>query len=284
VCFRNLWIVETGPQPVPLNDPGIKALRERQRRNFLATLLVSQGVPMLLAGDELGHTQHGNNNTYCQDNEITWLDWDLDQEEQRFLDFVKKLVQLRKEYPVLHRRSFFRRRSLRGGGIRDVTFFEPSGQDMSDEAWNTGFVRCLGVRWAGNLINELDERGKVITGDTLLILLNAHHEMIPFTLPPHEPDAYWDLVIQTADVTQQEMQLGEEAKRRVVGAFVPPPEAEATATKVTESKLQAIVAAGDGRAVASLVTAQLLLRGGQQFRLEGRSLAILRVRKLLTEE
>src|SRR5205807_1277402 len=193
----------------PTDDPGIRALRLRQRKNFMATLLLSQGVPMILAGDELSHTQRGNNNTYCQDNEITWLDWDLDTEKQEFLEFVKKLVALRDEQPVLQRRSFFQGRGLRGSDIRDVSFFEPSGEEMTDEAWSAGFVRCLGVRWAGNLIGELDERGEVITGDTLFILMNAHHETIPFTLPPHEADAYWDLLLQTADVTQEELHPGQ---------------------------------------------------------------------------
>jgi isoamylase len=261
----------------PTDDPAINALRLRQRKNFMATLLLSQGVPMILAGDELSHTQKGNNNTYCQDNEITWLNWDLSDNEQAFLAFVQKLVQLRKEQPVLQRRHFFLGRALRGTGIADVSFFEPSGQEMSDEAWDAGFVRCIGVRWAGNLSNETDERGEPIVGDTLLILLNAHHETIPFTLPAHGDDEFWDLLVQTADITQQELQITEDGARRSV------PGGQGHTRVQAESTVQAIVPIEGSQAV-SLVTSEPLLKGGQQFHLQGRSLAVLRVQKLPTEE
>ncbi len=166
----------------PTEDPAILALRERQKRNLLATLLLSQGVPMLLAGDELGHTQQGNNNAYCQDNELTWLDWQLAPEQDALLEFVRKLIAIRTEEPALCRRRFFHGRKIRGG-VKDIVWLDPNGKEMTDEAWNAGYVRCLGVYLDGDT-GEVDERGERVVGDSLVILLNAHHEAIPFHLPP----------------------------------------------------------------------------------------------------
>jgi glycogen operon protein len=181
------------------DDPAIRELRARQRRNMLATLLVSQGVPMLLAGDELGHTQNGNNNTYCQDNELSWLNWDLDEEGKKFLDFAKMVVRVWKNQPVFQRRHFFQGRSIRGDGVKDISFLMPDGHEMDDEAWNAGYNKCLGMRLAGDIIGEVDERGRPVVGDTLLILFNAHHEPIPFTLPVHQDGQHWELVFDTFD-------------------------------------------------------------------------------------
>ena len=182
----------------PSDDPNILALRERQKRNFIATLLFSQGVSMLFAGDELSHTKHGNNNTYCQDNELTWLDWNLDDRRRAFLEFVKKCTGIWREQPVLQRRKFFQGRPLRGSATKDITFFEPSGQEMSDQAWGDPHVKCLGIRLAGDLINEVDERGEPIRGDTLLLLLNAHWEELPFSLPPAGAGGRWQTILDTA--------------------------------------------------------------------------------------
>ena len=170
----------------PTDNPEVISLRARQKRNFIATLMLSQGVPMLLAGDEFGHTQNGNNNTYCQDNELSWLNWDLAEDQKRFLAFVRKTTQLRKEHAVLQRRSFFQGRSIRGEGVTDVTWFSPTGKDMTDDDWGA-FVRCLGIRLAGDLIGEVDEHGELIVGDTLLMLMNADNNTIKFTLPPTNP-------------------------------------------------------------------------------------------------
>ncbi|MFL5342705.1 MAG: glycogen debranching protein GlgX [Gemmataceae bacterium] len=183
----------------PSEDPAVVALREQQKRNFIATLMFSQGVPMLLAGDELGHTAQGNNNTYCQDNELSWLNWELDERKQGFLDFVRKVTTIWRTNPVFQRRKFFQGRSIRGQGITDISWFEPSGKDMDDEAWKAGFVKCLGVRLAGDLIGDLDERGEPIIGDTLLLLLNAHHDAIPFVLPATKPGHQWEVLLDTAD-------------------------------------------------------------------------------------
>jgi glycogen operon protein len=150
----------------PTDDPGILALRERQKRNLIATLLFSEGVPMMFAGDELSHTKNGNNNTYCHDDELTWLNWDIENDERKrkFREFVKKCATIWREQPVLQRRKFFLGRPIRGGDIKDISFFEPGGYEMNDEHWNAKFVKCLGVRLAGDIINEVDERGETIQG------------------------------------------------------------------------------------------------------------------------
>jgi isoamylase len=182
----------------PTNDAKVLALRERQKRNFLVTLMLSQGVPMLLAGDELSQTQRGNNNAYCQDNETSWIDWVLDERKERLLAFARKVTLVWREQPVLKRRKFFQGRSIRGEGIKDVSWFSPSGKDMSDLDWGA-HVRCMGMRLAGDLIGEVDERGDPIAGDTLLVLMNSHHEPIQFTLPRTSPEHQWELLYDTAD-------------------------------------------------------------------------------------
>jgi isoamylase len=182
----------------PTNDPAIRALRERQKRNFMATLLLSQGVPMIRGGDELSHTQKGNNNAYCQDAEVTWLNWELNDEQQRFLEFVRMVTDIWRQQPVFQRRKFFLGRKIRGSDIKDISWFDPSGQEMSDEAWDAGFVRCLGVRLAGDLIGDVDEKGEPVVGETLLMLLNAHHEAIPFTLPVTRVEHHWECLFDTA--------------------------------------------------------------------------------------
>jgi len=181
----------------PTDDPAIIALRERQKRNLMATLLLSQGVPMICAGDELGHGQNGSNNAYCQDNDITWFDWDLDESREKFLDFVAKLVGLRKTQPVFQRRRFFKGRPIRG--VKDITWLAPDGDEMNEADWDAGSTRCVGVRLAGDLIDEVDEDGDRIVGETILMLLNAHHEPVPFALPAHPAERHWELLLDTAD-------------------------------------------------------------------------------------
>ncbi|MBN2360474.1 MAG: glycogen debranching protein GlgX, partial [Deltaproteobacteria bacterium] len=180
----------------PTDDPEIRALRARQVRNFMATLLLSQGVPMMVAGDEIGRTQSGNNNAYCQDNELSWLDWQLDRERLELLEFVKRAVQLWKREPVLQRRRFFQGRGIRGAEIADVTWLMPSGEAMSDRDW-AGFVRCFGMRLAGDLLEETDAQGRRIVGNTLLVLFNAHHEPIRFSLPETRRGDGWTRLFDT---------------------------------------------------------------------------------------
>ncbi|HZY86885.1 MAG TPA: glycogen debranching protein GlgX [Gemmataceae bacterium] len=187
----------------PTDGPAIKALRARQKRNLMATLILSEGVAMICGGDELGHTQKGNNNAYCQDNELTWLNWELNDEQRAFLEFVQRVVRVWKEQPVFQRRHFFLGRSIRGTDVKDISWLEPSGEEMTDDAWSTGFVKCLGVRLAGDLIGDVDERGEPIVGDTLLLLLNAHHEPIPFTLPTHKEGQRWERLVDTAEAANE---------------------------------------------------------------------------------
>ena len=180
----------------PTDDPEIKRMRAQQKRNFLATLFLSQGVPMLLAGDAIGHTQLGNNNAYCQDNEISWLDWEhMDKE---LLLFVQRLIALRKDHPVFRRRNFFRGRQIRGVGVKDIAWLRPDGQEMTDEQWNQDFARSLGVSLSGYAADEVDERGQPIQDDNFLLLMNAHHEEILFVVPQAPSGSGWFAILDTS--------------------------------------------------------------------------------------
>jgi glycogen operon protein len=181
----------------PTDDPGVLALRERQMRNFLATLLLSQGVPMLCAGDEIARTQQGNTNAYCQDSPLSWLDWRLDRSRRDLLAFTRTVIALRRRHPVLRRRHFFQGRPIRGSDVKDLSWFRPDGHEMTEEDWQNPHSRCLGLRLAGDAIDEVDSRGQRITGDTLLVLLNAHHEPIPFVLPAHRRRIRWETLVDT---------------------------------------------------------------------------------------
>nr|MBA2742717.1 glycogen debranching enzyme GlgX [Chthoniobacterales bacterium] len=172
-------------------------LRIRQRRNLLTTLLLSQGVPMICAGDEWARTQRGNNNAYCQDNEISWLDWDHTDEQKQQLEFTRKLIQLRRDHPVFRRPKFFQGRRIRGSEIKDVMWFNPGGNEMSDEEWSSPFVRCLGMLLSGDTIDVLSFEGEPIRDQTFLLLINAHYETLPFVLPGQE-NLEWRLVMDTA--------------------------------------------------------------------------------------
>jgi glycogen operon protein len=167
----------------PTDDPAIRALRERQKRNLLATLLLSQGVPMLLAGDELGRTQRGNNNAYCQDSEISWVDWNLDADRQKLRAFVERLIALRREHPVFRRRDFFQGRSIHGSEVKDIAWLRPDGGEMTNEEWDHEFARCLGVYLVGEALTETDARGRPVRDANFLVLFNAHHEALEFRLP-----------------------------------------------------------------------------------------------------
>ncbi len=211
------------------DDPAILALREQQKRNFLATLLLSQGVPMLCGGDEMGRTQQGNNNAYCQDSEVSWFDWRLDRRRRELLGFVRFLIALRHRHPVLRRRQFFYGRRIRGSEVKDLAWFRPDGKEMTEDDWNNLHTRCLGLRLSGDAIEEVDARGEPTIDDTFLMLLNAHHEPVRFVLPAHRPGVRWETLLDTRS--------------------------------------------GDGRIRLRP------LRGGEAYELEGRSVAVLRLRR-----
>ncbi len=187
----------------PTDDPEIGALRHRQKKNFLATLLLSQGVPMMCGGDEIGHTQEGNNNAYCQDNELTWLNWDLDEEKKDLLEFTKLMIGIRKKHPVLRRRTYFQG----GAGVKGIMWLRPDGKEMTDEDWKVSHVRTIGMRLDGEAIDEPDERGRRIVDGSFLILLNAYHVDIKYCLPKGS----WDLIMSTAGIN-----IGEKPKLGVV--------------------------------------------------------------------
>ncbi len=187
----------------PTDDPEIVKLRGRRQRNFLATLFVSQGVPMLLAGDEAGRTQQGNNNGYCQDNEISWVDWDLDQRRKDLLEFTRSAISLFKRHPVLRRRHFFQGRKIRGSEVKDLTWFRPDGKEMTEEDWDNPATRCIGLRMAGDAIDETDEQGNAITDDTLLALLNAYDKEVQFVLPLQNHDRQWTVVLDSREAATE---------------------------------------------------------------------------------
>jgi glycogen operon protein len=182
----------------PTDDPGINRLRAQQKRNFMATLLLSQGIPMLLSGDEIGHTQRGNNNSYCQDNQIGWINWNPEEMDTDLLHFAQRVIALRTQHPVFHRRNFFQGRKIKGAEVKDLVWLKPDGQEMSDQEWNQDFARCLGVLLSGDSVDEADERGQRIRDENFVILMNAHHEEIPFLLPARTPDAGWIVLIDTS--------------------------------------------------------------------------------------
>jgi glycogen operon protein len=179
------------------DDPAVNALRNRQVRNFLATLFFSQGVPMLLAGDELGRSQGGNNNTYCQDNPISWLDWNLDSEQLKLLDFVRKLIRFRREHVMFRRRSFFEGRPDPRSGVKDIVWLNREGEEMSNPEWHYSSARSLGVFMAGNAIPEQDGKGRHLVDDSFLMLLNAAREEISFLIPPLDNITRWGLLFDT---------------------------------------------------------------------------------------
>jgi len=183
----------------PTDDPAIVEVRRRQQRNLLATLLLSAGVPMLLGGDEMGRTQLGNNNAYCHDNELTWLDWDLLEREADLVAFVQRLIEFRSAQRVLRRRRWFQGRPIHGSAAADIAWLRPDGDPMSDEDWSQAYAKAIGVFLNGEEIAEPDEHGRRVVGDSLLLLLNAADHPVDFTLPSAEIGEAWRQVISTAE-------------------------------------------------------------------------------------
>ena len=183
------------------DEESVIEARERQKRNVLATLLLSQGVPMLLGGDEIGRTQRGNNNGYAQDNEISWFSWRLSRRDRQLHGFTRALIRLLKGHPVLRRRRFFQGRQIRGSRVKDLTWFGLDGAEMTDEQWQAPGVKTLGVQFAGDAIEERGPRGERVTDDTLLVILNADERPVAFTLPNHEEARRWEVVFDTVHPT-----------------------------------------------------------------------------------
>lgn len=183
----------------PTDDPEIERLRGRQQRNFLATLLLSQGVPMIAHGDELGRTQGGNNNGYCQDDEITWVDWALDEDQLSLLEFTRRVIHLRRDHPVFRQRRFFAGAAEHGGesDLRDIAWMTPSGGHMSDDAWDSDHAFAVMVFLNGDAIDEPDMRGQDVVDDSFLLLFNGHWEENEFTMPAEEYGAVWTSVLDT---------------------------------------------------------------------------------------
>jgi isoamylase len=184
----------------PTDDPNINAMRERQVRNFLTTLLFSQGVPMIAGGDEIARSQRGNNNAYCQDNEMTWYDWNLDERRRRLLEFTSKVVALRRSHPNLHRRKFFQDRTIRNSVVRDIAWYAADGNEMPSEAWNTAWVQSMGVMLNGKTLQISDEDGNPIKDESFLLLVNASPEGVEFTLPPPPNGSPWSQIIDTENI------------------------------------------------------------------------------------
>ncbi len=217
----------------PTNDPAIARARDKQVRNFLATLFLSQGVPMLVAGDEMGRTQGGNNNAYCQDNEISWVDWEhgpgdllathglpdaaagtgapnaASDPGESLLEFTRTLSAFRHAHPVFRRRRWFQGRSLRGTDVVDIGWFTPSGEPMSEEDWRVGFAKSLAVFLNGQAIPTPDSRGERVVDDTFFVLLNAHHEPMPFTIPPGAYGQSWRVILDTDTLEPVNEQRGD---------------------------------------------------------------------------
>jgi glycogen operon protein len=179
-------------------DEQIVSLREQRKRGFMATLLLSQGVPMISHGDEYGRTQQGNNNVYCQDNELAWFDWNWNETQKELFEFTKKLIWIRKNQPVTHKRRFFKGRSIRGKGIKDIRWLNTEGTDMTDNQWDLSFIRCMGMLLNGELINEVNESGIPIQDDILLLLVNSFWEGIEFRLPDGELSHDWEILVDTS--------------------------------------------------------------------------------------
>ncbi|NRQ50112.1 glycogen debranching protein GlgX [Aeromicrobium sp. YC3-14] len=183
----------------PTDDPEILDLRRRQRRNLMATLLLSQGVPMILHGDELGRTQGGNNNAYCQDNDVAWVDWHLDEGETDLMEFTSAVTAFRRRHPVFRRRRFFQGKPIRKADeLRDIAWFTPSGEEMKEQNWDDAFGKSIVVFLNGDAIADRDTRGARVVDDSFLMAFNAHHEDIELVLPDRDYGESWTVVVDTS--------------------------------------------------------------------------------------
>jgi isoamylase len=182
----------------PTDSARIQRIRARMSRNYLTTLLFSQGVPMLSGGDEFGRTQRGNNNAYCQDNEVSWFDWDVGEAGRDEMRFVRNLIAILKSYPILRRRDFFSGQDRPGTHTKDVTWIRPDGEEMTQDDWDDRGAQSIGLLMLGQAADEVDVRGRTATSDTLLLLLNAGSRSRSYTLPRMEQPGQWEELLDTA--------------------------------------------------------------------------------------
>jgi glycogen operon protein len=186
----------------PTDDPDILALRGKQMRNIIGTLMLSQGTPMISHGDEFGRTQRGNNNVYCQDSDISWMDWSLAEKNADLLSFTRKVVQLRKEHPVFRRRRFFEGEPIRTGDqVRDIAWLTPAGNEMTPEDWGSGLDKCVAVFLNGDAIPAPNERGERVIDDSFLLCFNAHSKAVDFVAPDNGYAEEWTAALDTSDPT-----------------------------------------------------------------------------------
>ena len=188
----------------PTDDAAVNALREKQKMNFLATLFLSQGVPMLVAGDESGRTQGGNNNAYCQDNEISWINWET--ADQTLIEFTAKLIHLRNNHSVFSRKNWFRGAKVSESGAEDIAWFLPDGVHMTEEHWNQGHAKSVAIFLNGEGLHAVDSEGKRVEDESFYIIFNAHSDSIAYHLPRKKYGTQWELVLSTHDCDQQERQ------------------------------------------------------------------------------
>jgi isoamylase len=197
----------------PTDDPEVNKLRGRQKRNFLATLFLSQGIPMLPGGDEIGRTQKGNNNGYCQDNDISWFDWQS--ADKDLLEFTRQLIRFRKDHTVFHRRRWFQGRPIHGAHVTDIGWFTPDGAEMAEEHWNEGCSKAMGIFLNGEAIQSPDARGERVVDDSFYVLFNAHHEQLQFTLPKREWGDEWIVMLDTARPMLEEEEQRHKADQEI---------------------------------------------------------------------
>ncbi len=202
----------------PTDDSGILALRERQMKNFIATLFLSQGVPMLVAGDELAKTQQGNNNAYCQDNELSWIDWE--QVDKGLLDFTRQVIKLRKDHPVFCRRKWFKGRSVKGSNLEDIAWFLPEGNQMEESHWLTAYAKTLAIWLNGKALRTVDDHGQMIIDDNFYLIFNSHYEAIDYKLPAADYGRSWTKVLDTSEATSGTQKYSPEAMINVNGRSV----------------------------------------------------------------
>lgn len=195
------------------SDPLVLSLRSRQKRNMLTTLFLSQGVPMVVAGDEMGRTQQGNNNAYCQDNEISWINWQ--RTDHTLLNFTRKLIQFRKDHPAFCRRRWFQGQPIKGIGLEDIAWFLPDGTEMTESHWTHDFAKSLGVFLFGRGLHAVGTHGQHIVDDSFYLIFNAHHEALDYTLPPARYGKHWNKVLDTSLDT-----IDEQPKTYAAGATV----------------------------------------------------------------